>query len=59
VARDRAADLALAAAGWQVVRVWEHESLEGAVAAVVAALAASAELRPAIYGADNGGADHD
>ena len=36
--RDRAADAALAAAGWQVVRVWEHESLDAAIAAVVAAL---------------------
>lgn len=38
VERDRTADAALAAAGWRVVRVWEHESLDGAVAAVVAAL---------------------
>jgi DNA mismatch endonuclease, patch repair protein len=38
VERDRAADAALVAAGWQVVRIWEHESLEAAVAAVVAAL---------------------
>jgi DNA mismatch endonuclease, patch repair protein len=38
VERDRAADAALAAAGWQVVRIWEHESLEAAVAAVIAAL---------------------
>jgi DNA mismatch endonuclease (patch repair protein) len=38
VERDRAADAALAAAGWNVVRVWEHESLEAAVATVVAAL---------------------
>lgn len=36
--RDRAADAALAAAGWQVVRVWEHESLDAAIAAVVAAV---------------------
>jgi DNA mismatch endonuclease (patch repair protein) len=35
---DRAADAALAAAGWQVVRVWEHEPLDAAIAAVVAAL---------------------
>jgi DNA mismatch endonuclease (patch repair protein) len=48
VARDRAADLALVAAGWRVVRVWEHESLEAAVAAVVAALAGSTEPRPAV-----------
>jgi DNA mismatch endonuclease, patch repair protein len=38
VQRDRAADEALAAAGWQVVRVWEHESLEAAVTAVTDAL---------------------
>ena len=36
VERDRAADEALAAAGWRVVRIWEHESLDDAVAAVVA-----------------------
>ena len=44
IERDRAADAALAAAGWQVVRVWEHEPLETAVTAVLAALARS---RPA------------
>ena len=38
VQRDRAADQALAAAGWQVVRVWEHETLEAAVTAVIDAL---------------------
>jgi DNA mismatch endonuclease (patch repair protein) len=36
--RDRAADAALLAAGWQVVRVWEHETLEAALAAVLSAL---------------------
>ena len=41
VERDRAADSALAAAGWSVVRVWEHESLEAAVAVVVTTLAAT------------------
>jgi DNA mismatch endonuclease, patch repair protein len=41
VERDRAADAALAAAGWRVVRVWEHEPLETAIAAVVAALQAA------------------
>jgi DNA mismatch endonuclease, patch repair protein len=47
VERDRLADAALMAAGWNVVRVWEHESLEGAVAAVVSALALSpAPRRP-------------
>lgn len=25
VVRDRAADTALAAAGWKVIRIWEHE----------------------------------
>ncbi|MGC5015893.1 very short patch repair endonuclease [Streptosporangium sp. DT93] len=38
VERDRAADTALHAAGWCVVRVWEHETLTDALAAVVAAL---------------------
>ena len=39
VERDRAADTALAAAGWSVVRIWEHEPVADAVAAVLAALA--------------------
>jgi DNA mismatch endonuclease (patch repair protein) len=38
IERDRAADAALAAAGWQVVRVWEHEPLDAAIAAVVTVL---------------------
>lgn len=38
VARDRRNDEALAAAGWKVVRVWEHEPVEHALAAVEAAL---------------------
>src|SRR3984885_15622764 len=38
VERDRAADAALAAAGWRVVRIWEHVPLTDAVAAVTAAL---------------------
>jgi DNA mismatch endonuclease (patch repair protein) len=41
VERDRAADAALTAAGWDVVRVWEHETLDDAVTAVIAALARS------------------
>jgi DNA mismatch endonuclease (patch repair protein) len=41
VERDRAADAALSAAGWDVVRIWEHEPLEAAVTAVLAALARS------------------
>jgi DNA mismatch endonuclease, patch repair protein len=47
VERDRAADEALAAAGWQVVRVWEHESLEQAMAAVIAAVGARVRTAPA------------
>jgi DNA mismatch endonuclease (patch repair protein) len=39
VERDRAADAALAAAGWRVVRVWEHLAIGDAVAAVIAELA--------------------
>jgi DNA mismatch endonuclease (patch repair protein) len=38
VERDRAADAALAAAGWRVVRIWEHVPLADAVAAVTAVL---------------------
>jgi DNA mismatch endonuclease (patch repair protein) len=38
VERDRAADDALAQAGWTVIRLWEHVPLEDAVAAVIAAV---------------------
>jgi DNA mismatch endonuclease, patch repair protein len=38
VERDRAADAALTAAGWRVVRIWEHVPLTEAIAAVTAAL---------------------
>ena len=38
VERDRAADAALAQAGWTVIRLWEHVPLPDAVAAVVAAV---------------------
>jgi DNA mismatch endonuclease (patch repair protein) len=38
VARDRATDRRLGDAGWRVVRIWEHEDPEDAVAAVTAAL---------------------
>ena len=38
VARDRATDRRLAEAGWRVVRIWEHETPEDAVADVTAAL---------------------
>jgi DNA mismatch endonuclease (patch repair protein) len=40
VERDRANDAILTAAGWTVVRLWEHQPLQEAVAAVEAALAA-------------------
>ncbi|MEV6065563.1 very short patch repair endonuclease [Nocardia sp. NPDC052001] len=36
--RDLAANIALAEAGWRVVRLWEHESLHSAVAAVTRVL---------------------
>jgi DNA mismatch endonuclease (patch repair protein) len=45
VERDRAADAALAAAGWAVVRIWEHEPLEAAVDAVTTVL--DEQYRPA------------
>jgi DNA mismatch endonuclease, patch repair protein len=39
-ARDRRNNAALAAAGWAVVRVWEHEDLETAVERIAAAVRA-------------------
>jgi len=45
VERDRVADAALSAAGWDVVRIWEHEPLDAAVTAVLAALARSGLTR--------------
>jgi DNA mismatch endonuclease, patch repair protein len=47
VERDRAADAALAAAGWAVIRLWEHESLDAAVAAVTEVLGRPRLARPA------------
>lgn len=38
VERDRAADAALTAGGWTVIRIWEHVSLSEAVDAVRAEL---------------------
>jgi DNA mismatch endonuclease, patch repair protein len=46
VERDRAADAALALAGWQVVRLWEHVPLDDALTAVVAALGPPARGNP-------------
>jgi DNA mismatch endonuclease, patch repair protein len=45
VERDRAADEALAQAGWTVVRLWEHIPLDDAVAAVVTAVGSPKALR--------------
>jgi DNA mismatch endonuclease (patch repair protein) len=47
VERDRAADETLAAAGWQVVRIWEHESLDQALTAVIAVVGARLPVDPA------------
>lgn len=41
--RDQAINTALGAAGWRVVRVWEHEPLAAAVEAVVTALTPMSE----------------
>lgn len=38
VARDRATDAALIAAGWQVIRIWEHEDPVIAADRIAAAL---------------------
>lgn len=54
VERDRAADAALTAAGWEVVRIWEHEPVAAAVAAVTDALlrSAAAAAKPRRAAAD-------
>jgi DNA mismatch endonuclease (patch repair protein) len=54
IERDRAADAALAAAGWQVVRVWEHEPLDEAISAVVAALGGAKSPIPGATGVPGG-----
>jgi len=46
VERDRVADETLASAGWRVVRIWEHESLEQALAAVIAVVGARMPAAP-------------
>jgi len=46
VERDRVADETLASAGWQVVRIWEHDSLEQALAAVIAVVGARMPAAP-------------
>jgi DNA mismatch endonuclease, patch repair protein len=50
VERDRAADAALTAAGWRVVRIWEHVPLTEAIAAVIAALRGDALHGDALHG---------
>src|ERR1700730_4117253 len=54
VERDRAADAALAAAGWRVVRVWEHEPLTAALDGVIAALGGANCPIPGPAGAQGG-----
>jgi DNA mismatch endonuclease (patch repair protein) len=54
IERDRAADAALAAAGWQVVRVWEHQPLAAAVDAVIVALAGANCPNPGPAGVEGG-----
>jgi DNA mismatch endonuclease (patch repair protein) len=56
VERDRAADAALETAGWRVVRLWEHVSIDDAVAAVVAALGPAAADRTQAPRPDGGAA---
>jgi len=46
VERDRVADETLASAGWQVVLIWEHDSLEQALAAVIAVVGARMPAAP-------------
>ncbi|MFJ6390271.1 very short patch repair endonuclease [Streptomyces sp. NPDC091972] len=46
VARDRANDRALVAAGWTVIRVWEHESPHDAARRIIAVLERSQPVQP-------------
>ena len=50
VERDRRTDAELRAAGWAVVRVWEHESLDAAASRVEAALDAAIDRSPTCSG---------
>lgn len=52
VERDRAADEALSAAGWTVVRLWEHVPLSAAVAAVAEAVGTPSGADPLAVPAD-------
>lgn len=46
VARDRAADLALADQGWEVVRVWEHDDPITAAGEIETRVRARTERKP-------------
>lgn len=51
IERDRATDRDLARLGWRVLRIWEHEPLDGAVAQVMTNVArdpSSRRLRPRV-----------
>ena len=52
VERDRAADEALAQAGWAVVRLWEHVPLTEAIAAVIAAVGTPRRASSAVFAED-------
>jgi DNA mismatch endonuclease (patch repair protein) len=45
VVRDRDTDARLAASGWTVIRVWEHEDADAAAARIAQALAAAPRRR--------------
>jgi DNA mismatch endonuclease (patch repair protein) len=50
VTRDRAADASLEAAGWTVIRIWEHEAPEEAVERILAAVEAAVPARRGVRG---------
>ncbi len=54
IERDLAANDALAEAGWQVVRLWEHEGLESAVITVTRVLEGGAEHVSDLMGSGQG-----
>jgi DNA mismatch endonuclease (patch repair protein) len=47
IERDRQVDRALTAAGWTVIRVWEHEEVSVAAARISEVVSASGRPRPA------------
>lgn len=57
IERDRRVGAALAEAGWTVVRIWEHESIDDAASAVTSALLRTSNMSSIIRaGSDNPGA---